>query len=96
MVCTSQFAGVKQNYVKSIFLESHNIHNRFGGFGQFNYHLIRGLYQIRPHDFQITLHASDTGALQSEFGSFSITASIVRFRDTRRFAFDRNTICGIA
>ena len=70
MVCTNQFAGVKHNYVKSVFLESHNIHNRFGGFGQFNYHLIRGLYQVRPNDFQITLHASDTGALQSEFGSF--------------------------
>lgn len=56
--------------MKSVFLESHNIANRFGGFGQFNYHLIRGLYQVRPEDFQITLHASDTRALQSEFGPF--------------------------
>ena len=55
--------------MKTVFLESHNIDNRYSGFGQYNYHLIRGLYQARLDDFRITLHARDTAALKAEFGS---------------------------
>ena len=55
--------------MKTVFLESHNIDNRYSGFGQYNYHLIRGLYQARLDDFRITLHARDIAALKADFGS---------------------------
>jgi glycosyltransferase involved in cell wall biosynthesis len=56
--------------VPTIFLESHNIKNLHFGFGQFNYHLIKGLYNANVSDFKITLHAKDLKSLQSEFGSY--------------------------
>ncbi len=54
----------------TIFLESHNIKNLHFGFGQFNYHLIKGLYNANINDFKIMLHAKDLNSLQSEFGSY--------------------------
>ena len=56
--------------MKSVFLESHNIKNQYFGFGQFNYHLIKGLYNANIQDFKITLHAKDTKPLKSEFGTY--------------------------
>ena len=56
--------------MKQIFLESHNIKNLHFGFGQFNYHLIKGLYNAEIKDFRMTLHAKDIKALQSEFGNY--------------------------
>jgi len=56
--------------MKNVFLESHNIGNRYFGFGQFNYHLIKGLFHADIKDFRMTLHAGDTDALQAEFGSY--------------------------
>jgi len=53
-----------------IFLESHNIKNLHFGFGQFNYHLIKGLYNAQVNDFKITLHAKDTKPLKLEFGNY--------------------------
>jgi len=47
-----------------IFLESHNIKNLHFGFGQFNYHLIKGLYNAQVNDFKITLHAKDAKPLK--------------------------------
>ncbi len=54
--------------MKSIFLESHNIKNKFSGFGQFNYHLIKGMARVRPENLSIVLHAKDTESLRREFG----------------------------
>lgn len=54
--------------MKEVFLESHNIKNKYSGFGQFNYHLIRGLARCNPDDMRITLHAKNTLPLQDEFG----------------------------
>lgn len=54
----------------NIFLESHNIKNQHFGFGQFNYHLIKGLYNANIKDFKITLHAKDASPLKKEFGSY--------------------------
>lgn len=54
----------------NIFLESHNIKNQFFGFGQFNYHLIKGLYHANPEDFKMTLHVKDASKLKDEFGNF--------------------------
>ncbi|MBT8263099.1 MAG: glycosyltransferase family 4 protein [Bacteroidia bacterium] len=55
--------------MKTVFLESHNIKNKFSGFGQFNYHLIRGLSQVKPEDLSIVLHAKNTEILKNEFGN---------------------------
>jgi len=56
--------------MKTVFLESHNLKNQFNGFGQFNYHLIKGLYNANILDFKITLNAKDTGILKNEFGDY--------------------------
>ena len=53
-----------------IFLESHNIKNLHFGFGQFNYHLIKGLYNADVNDFKMTLHVKDTKSLKLEFGNY--------------------------
>lgn len=56
--------------MQHIFLESHNVKNPFSGFGQFNYHLIKGLYHANVPDFKMTLHAKKTDLLKSEFGNY--------------------------
>tara|TARA_R110000868_G_scaffold1389_6_gene10703 strand:+ start:4096 stop:5172 length:1077 start_codon:yes stop_codon:yes gene_type:complete len=56
--------------MKTVFLESHNIKNPYFGFGQFNYHLIKGLYNADITDFKLTLHAKDIGSLKSEFHTY--------------------------
>ena len=56
--------------MKQVFLESHNIKNQFNGFGQFNYHLIKGLYNAEISDFKMTLNAIDTSSLKKEFGDY--------------------------
>lgn len=54
----------------NIFLESHNIKNQHFGFGQFNYHLIKGFYNADIKGFKITLHAKNIEALKLEFGDY--------------------------
>ena len=56
--------------MKHVFLESHNIKNQFNGFGQFNFHLIKGLYHADVEDFKMTIHAKDTNALKDQFGNY--------------------------
>jgi len=56
--------------MQQVFLESHNIKNQFNGFGQFNYHLIKGLYNASIQDFKMTLHAKNTKPLKEEFGNY--------------------------
>ncbi|MEJ6793047.1 MAG: glycosyltransferase family 1 protein [Lacinutrix sp.] len=56
--------------MKEVFLESHNIKNQFNGFGQFNYHLIKGLRNAEISDFKMTLNAKDTSGLKTEFGDY--------------------------
>ena len=55
--------------MKKVFLESHNLKNKFSGFGQFNYHLIKALAKLPLKDFKIILHAKNIKELKSEFGS---------------------------
>jgi glycosyltransferase involved in cell wall biosynthesis len=55
--------------MKQVFLESHNIKNKFSGFGQFNYHLIKALANQETRGFRIVLHAKDITSLKEEFGS---------------------------
>tara|TARA_R110002073_G_scaffold126764_4_gene271807 strand:- start:13666 stop:14742 length:1077 start_codon:yes stop_codon:yes gene_type:complete len=56
--------------MKDIFLESHNIKNMHFGFGQFNYHLIKGLHHANITDFKMTLHAKEIQPLKEEFGNY--------------------------
>jgi glycosyltransferase involved in cell wall biosynthesis len=56
--------------MKQVFLESHNIKNLFNGFGQFNQHLIKGLYHAKINDFKMTLHAKNTSLLKQQFGDY--------------------------
>ncbi|WP_298517360.1 glycosyltransferase family 1 protein [uncultured Kordia sp.] len=56
--------------MKNVFLESHNIKNLHFGFGQFNYHLIKGLYEAEITDFKMTLHAKNLSKLTNEFGDY--------------------------
>tara|TARA_R110000772_G_scaffold57943_8_gene131133 strand:+ start:1505 stop:2575 length:1071 start_codon:yes stop_codon:yes gene_type:complete len=55
--------------MKKVFLESHNLKNKYSGFGQFNYHLIKALSKVPAEDFKITLHAKNLQELNTEFGS---------------------------
>lgn len=64
----------------TIFLESHNIKNLNFGFGQFNYHLIKGLYNADMQDFKITLHAKNIAPLKEEFGDFFNYKNYYSFR----------------
>ncbi|MCG2420248.1 glycosyltransferase family 4 protein [Aequorivita sp. F47161] len=54
--------------MKQVFLESHNLKNRFSGFGQFNYHLIKAMAHFPQDEFEIVLNAKNTSALKEEFG----------------------------
>ena len=53
---------------KSVFLESHNIKNRAGGLGTFNYELIKAIAKENLSDLDITLNSADTKILSDEFG----------------------------
>lgn len=55
--------------MKKVFLESHNIKNKFSGFGQFNYHLIKALATNSDKHFKMVLHAKNIKELKEEFGS---------------------------
>lgn len=49
-------------------MESHNLKNRYSGFGQFNYHFIKALAALSHDDFEIVLNAKNTSELKEEFG----------------------------
>lgn len=52
---------------KSIFLETHNINNRAGGLGTFNYELIKGLAALELNEYELTLNSSKPELLKEEF-----------------------------
>lgn len=54
---------------KKVFLETHNLKNRAGGLGTFNYELIKGLSQLDLGDLELTLNVQDPPRLQAEFGN---------------------------
>ena len=54
--------------MKQVFLESHNLKNRYSGFGQFNYHFIKALAALPQNDFEIVLNAKNISELKEEFG----------------------------
>jgi glycosyltransferase involved in cell wall biosynthesis len=54
--------------MKKVFLESHNLKNLFTGFGQFNFHLIKGLAAQQPEGIQLILHGKNVEDLKKNFG----------------------------
>jgi glycosyltransferase involved in cell wall biosynthesis len=55
--------------MKTIFLESHNINNRAGGLGTFNYELIKGIKNNAADDLEIWLNAKKPDELEKTFGN---------------------------
>lgn len=55
--------------MKTIFLESHNVNNRAGGLGTFNYELIKGLANNNFPEFEIYLNAKKPEELEALYGS---------------------------
>jgi glycosyltransferase involved in cell wall biosynthesis len=72
---------------KKVFLEAHNIKNPYFGFGQFNYHLIKGLYNADIEDFKMVIHAKDIYKLKEEFGDY--------FEYKKYYSFRRYPFFGI-
>lgn len=54
---------------QSVFLETHNLKNRAGGLGTFNYELIKGFSQLEFPDLELTLNLQDPEMLRGEFGN---------------------------
>ena len=55
--------------MNSIFLESHNLKNRAGGLGTFNYELIKSLSKQDLEDLKITLNLAKIQDVKNEFGA---------------------------
>lgn len=55
--------------MKEFFLESHNLRNKFGGFGQFNFHLINASSEKNISDLQFILHVDNVKLNQKHFGN---------------------------
>lgn len=55
--------------MKQVFLEAHNIKNKYSGFGQFNYHLIKALATVETPGFKMVLNVKDVANLKLEFGN---------------------------
>lgn len=55
--------------MQQIFLESHNLKNKYSGFGQFNYHLIKALANQDLDDIKITLNVKNPSVWKEEYGA---------------------------
>jgi len=69
-----------------IFLEAHNIKNKFTGFGQFNYHLIKAIANEDIDDLQFVINSKITNDLKKEFSTkfiYHTYHSITRHRPFR-------------
>ncbi len=73
--------------MKKVFLETHNIKNQYTGFGQFNLHLLQGLYNCKDPDIKFVVHASKKSTLKEMFGNF--------FKYRHYFGFTRYTATAI-
>ena len=56
--------------MKKVFLETHNIKNQFSGFGQFNLHLLEGLFKCNDPEIQFVVHDYKMNDLKKRFGRF--------------------------
>lgn len=55
--------------MKEVFLESHNLKNRYSGFGQYNFHLLKALSKIDQQDIRFVVHAKHPDRWKQEFGT---------------------------
>ena len=55
--------------MKTVFLETHNLKNRAGGLGTFNYELIKGFSQLDFDDLELTLNIQHPEILKAEFAN---------------------------
>ena len=55
--------------MQQVFLESHNLKNKYSGFGQFNYHLIKALSRQDLEELKITLNVKKPALWKEEFGA---------------------------
>lgn len=69
-----------------VFLESHNLKNPYTGFGQFNYHLLKGFYSCKDPDIRFVVHSPKIDWLKKEFGDFF---SYKTYRSHRRYGWGR-------
>ncbi|MEW7280769.1 glycosyltransferase family 1 protein [Aquimarina sp. 2201CG1-2-11] len=53
-----------------VFLETHNIGKMHTGFGQFNYHLLKGLKEVNDPELKYTVHVRPANLLKPDFGNF--------------------------
>lgn len=67
---------------KTVLLEAHNLKNRAGGFGTFNYNLIKGLSHNEHGNMDITLMSYNSGELKREFKD--------KFKYKRIFSISKN------
>ena len=72
---------------KTVFLEPHNIKNRAGGLGTFNYELIKAMAKENLDDLQIILNSANTTILSDEFGS---KFKYHTYRSLQRYPLFRN------
>ena len=70
----------------SIFLEAHNLKNRFGGLGTFNYELINALSKQDLQDLEITLNLQNINQIKKEFGK---TFEYKKYYSLQRHSFFR-------
>lgn len=56
--------------MQEIFLESHNIKNLHFGFGQFNFHLLKAIFNQNVKDIKFTIHADRSNPVLKEFEDF--------------------------
>lgn len=72
--------------MKTIFLESHNINNRAGGLGTFNYELIKGLQNNNLSGLELYLNAKQPEELKKEFGD---TFKYHQYKNLQRYPMFR-------
>ena len=70
----------------NIFLESHNINNKAGGLGTFNYQLIKALSKLDLKSIAITLNAKHPEHLKEEFGK---TFQYAKYKSLERYPLFR-------
>ncbi|MXN91928.1 glycosyltransferase [Flavobacterium sp. Sd200] len=72
--------------MRSVFLESHNMKNRAGGLGTFNYELIKAIANQPTSDLDIYLNLKDVKKAQEQFGN---TFKYHQYSSLQRHAFLR-------
>ena len=71
--------------MKKVFLETHNINNQYSGFGQFNLHLLKGLFNNKTKDIKYVVHTKNPKPLKELFGNYFKYKQYFGFRRYENF-----------